>query len=132
MASFTTSLPLYITVGVRKRKDIYLNYNRVNNLHYQQRNQVKKLFTVKAVQELWNCPKFTKQIKITYTVYKPTRRRYDVMNVVAVVDKFFQDALVTAKKIDDDNYTVVPYVIGKHGGVSKDNPRVVIEIEEIE
>jgi len=132
MASFTTSLPLFISVGTRKKKDIYLNYNRVSNLHYQQRNQVKKLFTIKAVQQLWDCPKFDKQIKITYTVYKSTRRRYDVMNVVAVVDKFFQDALVEAKKIPDDNYTIVPDVRGIHGDIDKHKPRVDVMIEEIE
>lgn len=131
MASFTTSLPLYLTIGVRKKENIYFNLNRVNNLHYQKRNQVKKLFTVKAIQQLWDCPKFINQIKITYTVYKPTRRNYDVMNVVAVVDKFFQDSLVTAERIEDDNYKIVPHVVGIHGGIEKDNPRVDVLIEEI-
>lgn len=50
MAGFTLSLPLYVEVGVRKRKNIYFNYNRITGLHYQQRNQVKKLFTQLAVK----------------------------------------------------------------------------------
>lgn len=131
MASFTTSLPLSVRVGVRKKKDIYLNINRIFNIHYQQRNQVKKLFTQLTIQKLWDCPNFENPVKITYTVYKPTTRRYDVMNVVAVVDKFFQDALVEANKLVDDNYTVVPIVVGVHGGIEKDNPRVDVTIEEL-
>jgi len=132
MAGFTISLPLYIELGIKKKKNIYLNYNKLNNLHYQQRNQLKQRFTVLISKELSKCPTFNKQIKITYTVYKPTKRRYDVMNVVAVMDKFFQDVLVKNSKIQDDNYTVVPLVVGKHGGIDKENPRVDVLIEEME
>jgi len=131
MASFTTSLPLYVTIGVRKKKNIYFNYNRVMQLHFQQRNQIKKLFMNIVKKNLESCPKFTGKVYITYTVYKPSKRRYDVMNVVSIVDKFFQDTLVEEGKLQDDNYTIVPVITGIHGGISKSNPRVEVTIEEI-
>lgn len=100
-------------------------------MHYQLRNQLKVMFTNEAIYKLYDCPIFTKKIAIEYVIYKPTKRRYDVMNIVAIVDKFFQDALVKAGKIEDDDYTTVPHVVGKHGGIDKDNSRVDIIIKEI-
>ena len=131
MGEFRLSLPLYITTGVRKKVTHYLNFNRVLGMHFQVRNQVKRLFTEQVLTQLYDCPKFENQIKITYTVYKPSRRRYDVMNVVAIIDKFFQDALVVHGKIEDDDYKVVPMVTGIHGGIDKENARVDVLIEEV-
>lgn len=131
MASYNTSLPLYITTGVANKKHHYLNINKVFNMHFQLRNSVKKLFAEIVGALILSCPVFHKPIQITYVIYKPTKRRYDVMNVVAIIDKFFQDTLVEHGKITDDSYLIVPKVIGVHGGVDKYNPRVDVIIEEI-
>ena len=131
MASYTTSLPLFIEVGVRGRKKIWMNLNKVFGMHHQQRNQVKKRYDMECRKALQECPLF-KKCRITYTVFKPTKRRYDVMNVVAVVDKFLQDTLVGMGRLPDDNYDIVPEVVGKHGGIDKQNPRVEVTIEELE
>jgi len=132
MASFTTSLPLYVTIGVRKKKNIYFNYNRIIQLHFQQRNQIKRMFMNRVIVALKECLKFEDMARITYVVYRPNRRRYDVMNVVSIIDKFFQDTLVVADKILDDNYTIVPSVKGLHGGISKTHPRVDVLVEGID
>lgn len=72
-----------------------------------------------------------KKIRITYTLFMRTRCKSDVMNWISVVDKFFQDVLVKAGKLPDDNYEYVPEIICKFGGVDKLNPRIDIKIEEI-
>lgn len=64
-------------------------------------------------------------------MFKTNKRRYDVMNVVSIVDKFLQDSLVQAEKIEDDNYTVVPSITGIHGGIEKDRGRIEVSIKEM-
>lgn len=100
-------------------------------MFHHTRNTVKKLFTEIVGALIISCPLFHKPIQITYTIYKPTKRRYDVMNVVAIIDKFFQDTLVEHGKIPDDSYLFVPRVVGVHGGIDKENPRVDVVIEYI-
>ena len=51
------------------------------------------------------------------------------MNTVSIIDKFFEDALVVHGIITDDNFKVVPMVIGKIGEYDKSNPRVSVTIE---
>lgn len=131
MTSYKTSLPLYITTGKVKKKHHYLNINKVFNMHFQLRNTIKKLFTEIVGAFILSCPIFHNPIQITYVIYKPTKRRYDVMNVVAIIDKFFQDTLVEHGKITDDSYLIVPRVVGVHGGIDKNNPRVDVIIDEI-
>ena len=72
-----------------------------------------------------------------YTITSPihitigSNHKTDVMNWVSVVDKFFQDVLVKANKLPDDNYKYVPEIISKFGGIDKQNPRMEIVIEPI-
>ena len=73
-------------------------------------------------------PKF-KNCRITYTVFKGDRRRFDIANVCSVVDKFFCDAMVEAGKLPDDNAKVIDQVVYKYGGIDKGNPRVEIQVE---
>jgi len=53
------------------------------------------------------------------------------MNVGAVVDKFFCDALVTAGKIKDDDYKYLPVFGFKFGGIDKKRPRCEIMLRGI-
>ena len=71
-------------------------------------------------------------VKTTYYIYYPNKRKFDLDNVGSVTAKFFQDALVEFDKLPDDNYDYVKEVMFKFGGIDKDNPRVEVEIEEVE
>ena len=82
-------LPCYIKMGVKKVKNIPLNMNWYRNAHYQTLNKVKKNFEPISGE----CFKAEK-ISISYTLYLSNRRRTDVSNWVAIVDKFFLDFLV--------------------------------------
>ena len=46
------------------------------------------------------------------------------MNVIAVVDKFFQDALVEEKCIPTDDTDTVVKITSIYAGVDRSNPRI--------
>ena len=105
--------------------------NNYNKWHYQTKSKIKKLFTELAVEKLQNIPKSVNIIELTYTVYRGDAHSYDLMNVVSVFDKFFEDSLTAAKVISDDNYKVVRKITAIPGGIDKENPRVEVRIREI-
>lgn len=127
---FNVVSPLFIEIGVTKKRKIYLNMNTYRNLHYQTNNQVKRAYTALIGKQI---PKVTlNKIKITYTLYVGTLRALDIANVCSVVDKFFCDSMVTRGVIEDDNYNFLTEVVYKYGGLDRTNPRVDIEVQEIE
>lgn len=71
-----------------------------------------------------------KPILIRYTFYCKDKRR-DKMNIFSAFDKSFEDALQTCKIIKNDGWTDI--VNTEHYfHVDKSNPRVVVEIIEVE
>ena len=44
------------------------------------------------------------------------------------IDKFFCDALVSEKKLEDDNYTFLTSVQYQFGSIDKENPRVTVSL----
>lgn len=73
-------------------------------------------------------PLFNKPIQLHYRVYTGSTHKSDIMNWVAVIDKFFQDVLVQEGKLVDDNYDYVNFVSAEFIQVDKQNPRVEIDI----
>ena len=67
-------------------------------------------------------------IEIRYDVWFGSSRRQDVMNVGAVIDKFFEDCLVSNGIIPDDNSYHVIDTHFRYAGVSKNNPHVDITV----
>ena len=74
--------------------------------------------------------KITKPVIIHYHYYEPNARR-DYGNIHAVAQKFVEDALQIAKVLVNDNQK---YVKGFTADFEVDasNPRIVIDIEEVE
>lgn len=124
MHSDQLDLPITIQIG---RKKFPLNLNFYRNAHYQTLNKMKVLFAELISTQLQSLPKF-KEISLIYTLYPKTHRLCDVANICTVVDKFFCDALVSAKKIEDDNYTFLKNIQYKFGNIDKENPRVTVQI----
>jgi Holliday junction resolvase RusA-like endonuclease len=129
------NLPLHVTLP-RKRtvdKKFYLNLNAYRNGHYQMLNDVKNVFkniifdTVKRENIDF---KYTPPLEITYTIYPKNRRKFDIANVLTVVQKFADDALVELGLIEDDDYTIVDSVRYRFGEIDKDNPRVEMCVYE--
>ena len=54
------------------------------------------------------------------------------MNVISVIDKFFQDALVERGCIEADDLSIVIEVNSKYIGIDKENPRLEVTITKID
>lgn len=121
--------PLEVKVSA-KRKFI-LNLNQYRNTHYRISNTAKikyKEFISSQLDEL--NVKISKCV-IVYTVYKGDTRRFDIGNICAIHQKFFEDALTEAGIITDDKHDVIPVCVFASGGVDNVKPRVEIEVFEM-
>lgn len=74
--------------------------------------------------------KITKPVIIHYHYYEPNARR-DLGNIHAVAQKFIEDALQITKVLVNDNQKCVRGFTADFD-IDKDNPRIVVEIEEVE
>lgn len=74
--------------------------------------------------------KITKPVIIHYHYYEPNARR-DLGNIHAVAQKFIEDALQITKVLANDNQKCVRGFTADFD-IDKDNPRIVVEIEEVE
>ena len=128
MATYTILSPLRVRVS--KNKEFSLNLNIYRNAAYYLLNISKIVYKEQLIDQVSRLPTFT-QIQLTYTLYPPTNRKMDISNILSIHDKYFSDVLVELGKIRDDDYKYIPSVIYKFGEVDKSNPRVEIEIEEI-
>lgn len=68
----------------------------------------------------------------TYTAYPASNRKFDLGNVLSIIQKFTDDALIEMNVINDDSYKVIPVVSYKFGRVDKENPRVELEINTVD
>ena len=105
-----------------KKTRYYLNLNQYRNWHYQANNKLKRQFKNQIEPQLG----FTidGKCKIQYYYYAPDKRKRDLMNIISVVDKYFQDALVEKKCILSDDTSIVTKISGEYCGIDKQNPRV--------
>ena len=126
MIKQTFTVPLKITLGVRKFHTYWISMNNYHNWHFQVRNNIKKAFTDQVDTSILT--KAIPPIQLIYSFYYPNLSHRDIGNSLAVVDKFTADALVLAGIIPDDNYTVVQSIVGEFGGIDKDNPRCEVTI----
>ena len=120
--------PLTVPVG---KKIFSLNLNVYRNTHHQTLNKAKVNYKLLMASQMTSKHRFNK-ISISYRLYPKTHRKCDISNILCVVDKFFCDALVDSGMLDDDNYLFLPEVKFYMGEVDKNNPRVEIEVTEIE
>lgn len=126
------NLPSHITLWKKDgtSKKYALNFNRVKNLHGFEYNRIKEEFTRLVLPLIEQLPTYEK-VELTYTLFTGSGHKSDLMNWISVVDKFFQDTLVQAGKLPDDNYLYVPQIRAIYGGIDKSNPRVQVEIKSL-
>jgi len=98
--TYTFTLPLSVILPRKKVPDVKkaLNLNGYRNWHYQISNEVKHLFMPITVE-----PFNAKRVRISYSITKKRKARYDTMNIITIVDKFFCDWLVAEKMLPDDS-----------------------------
>mgnify|MGYP002641205258 CR=1 FL=1 len=125
--------PLYVLIPRKTKADIkwYLNQNKYRNTHFQVLNQTKTIYKHLLAQQIAELPSF-KRVSLELHIYASNKRLFDIDNIASVHCKYFLDALVEAKKLEEDNYLFVPEIHTYFKDVNKDDPRVDILIKELE
>lgn len=129
MSIQTLSVPIRLEVGVRKKKTYYLNLNGFRNWQFQLNNQLKKLFKITVAKDVRKLQPITTPCRITYAIFYPSRRAFDLDNIGSVISKFTNDALVELGILVDDNFNYITEIRFVYGGVDKENPRCDVRIE---
>lgn len=127
----TINIPICLEAGIRKKKNFFLNLNSYNRWHFQEKNQLKKLFKISILKDVRELKPIEK-CEITFKIFYPTKRLFDLDNVGSVLSKFTHDVLTEAEIIPDDNYQVVSKLTFEFGGIDTINPRAEVEIKEIQ
>jgi|GEM_PF-2751593 len=97
----------YVMVGNKK---FSLNLNVYRNAHFQVLNKAKIIFKNKLLAEYPEIYEIkANQVEIGYYIERCDNRKFDTMNIISIVDKFFLDALVESGCIPDDNFKYVTY-----------------------
>ena len=119
-----------LRVPQSKSKDFLLNLNAYRNAHYMVLNKTKMEFKDVMREQIEKLPAMNK-VRLTYVLFVSSNRRCDLTNMISVIDKYFEDALVELGKLPDDNFNYVPELVFRFGNVDPSNPRVEIYIEEL-
>lgn len=130
MSAQVLNVPIRLEAGVRKKKTFYLNLNQYKQWHFQESNQLKKLFKIAVAKDIRQLTPLKGSCKIEYKIFYPTNRKFDLDNIGSIVCKFTQDALVELGFLVEDNITIIKEVTFKFGGVDKENPRCEVTIIE--
>ena len=120
-------LPLFVFVSKVRKK--WLTLNSYRNWHYKVSNNCKKKFK-EDIKHLLDF-RLDGKVKIDYEYYAPDKRKRDLMNVISVIDKFFQDAMVESGCIEADDISIVVEVNSKYMGIDRERPRLEVTIKKI-
>ena len=126
---YKLELPIYYTVSEKK---ILVGMNWYRNAHNFLSDRAKKHYCSLIKNQLWYLDKEHIKIdryNIKYKLYTGSNRP-DMMNIVAVIDKYAQDAIKDAGLTIDDSVKHNRKVSVEFVEVDKNNPRIEMEIME--
>lgn len=128
----SATLPIYWNNEKKTKKSTthLCGMNFYRNQHYHVKNKLKKDIEELAINQLKQQAPITTQYTVEYTLYYKSKV-CDGSNVIALMEKFFLDALQAANLVAEDN---VQYHVGSSwsvGGCDKDNPRCEITVKEL-
>lgn len=118
-------LPIYIE-GKGKRKTM-LGMNWYRNVHFFKSNDVKKSYKEIVEEKLKGSKIKLKDYQIEYKLFYKVDS-CDMMNIIAVVDKFLQDSLQELGIVENDNVQHCKKVMCEVREQDKINPRVCVTI----
>lgn len=127
--TFVSPIAIFLPRKTKPAKRVALNLNTYRNLNFIVNNIIKVQYCESMKKQL-ECIKLKTPISVKFTLHRKDKREGDRANVLSVVEKFFCDSLVHFGCVPDDSDN---YIISSHyftGEISKENPRVVIEIYE--
>jgi len=124
---YTLKAPYFIEL---RGKRYPCNLNSYRNTHYRIMNQLKKKFKDLMREQIETLPTMNR-VKIHYIIHYENARSYDIDNIVSVVSKFFQDALVELNRLPDDSFNHITKIIGTAGNISRNDGYIEIKIKEL-
>lgn len=128
----TVILPIYYTQEFKTKpnKTSLVGMNLYRNAHHFLQNNMKKHFQDLVIEQLPPVVEVIQQFTVTYKLYYKSPV-CDASNVVALIEKFYLDAIKEHGLIIDDN---VNYHISSSWQViaqDKTNPRIEVTIKEL-
>lgn len=128
----TVILPIYYTQEFKTKpnKTSLVGMNLYRNAHHFLQNNMKKHFQDLVIEQLPSVVEVVQQFTVTYKLYYKSPV-CDASNVVALIEKFYLDAIKEHGLIIDDN---VNYHISSSWQViaqDKTNPRIEVTIKEL-
>lgn len=128
----TVILPIYYTQEFKTKpnKTSLVGMNLYRNAHYFLQNNMKKHFQDLVIEQLPPVVEVIQQFTVTYKLYYKSPV-CDASNIVALIEKFYLDAIKEHGLIIDDN---VNYHISSSWQViaqDKTNPRIEVTIKEL-
>lgn len=119
-----------LKIMASKTKEWILNLNQYRNTYFRTLNTCKINYKQDMRSQIATSPSYNK-VACIYTVYPKSKRSFDIGNVCCIHQKFFEDALVELGKLEDDNFTKIPLTVYQFGEIDQNNPRVEIEVVEL-
>ena len=103
-------------------KKYQLNYNALRNINRFTLGSLKNQF-YEDFKPLDNAigqkrSYLNKQVRLIYSITSANYRKFDIANILSVVDKFACDCLVKDKIISEDNWQYLTSVVYQFGGVT--------------
>ena len=128
----TVILPIYYTQEFKTKpnKTSLVGMNLYRNAHHFLQNNMKKYFQDLVIEQLPSVVEVIQQFTVTYKLYYKSPV-CDASNIVALIEKFYLDAIKEHGLIIDDN---VNYHISSSWQViaqDKTNPRIEVTIKEL-
>ena len=128
----TVILPIYYTQEFKTKpnKTSLVGMNLYRNAHHFLQNNMKKHFQDLVIEQLPPVVEVVQQFTVTYKLYYKSPV-CDASNIVALIEKFYLDAIKEHSLIIDDN---VNYHISSSWQViaqDKTNPRIEVTIKEL-
>lgn len=128
----TVILPIYYIQEFKTKpnRTSLVGMNLYRNAHYFLQNNMKKHFQDLIIEQLPSVVEVIQQFTVTYKLYYKSPV-CDASNIVALIEKFYLDAIKEHGLIIDDN---VNYHISSSWQViaqDKTNPRIEVTIKEL-
>lgn len=125
--------PLFVDLPRKTKKDkrVYLNLNVYRNLNRFTNGDAKKKYCEDMGKQLKGL-KLKTPVRITYVLFKGSKRKTDRANILSIIEKFSCDALVHWGCLIDDEDKFIFSTEYFTGGIDKTNPRCEIEIKSCE
>lgn len=128
----TIVLPIYYIQEFKTKanKTHLVGMNLYRNAHHFLQNAMKKHFQELVLEQLPSVEQKLKQFTVDYKIYYKSPV-CDGSNIVALIEKFYLDAIKTHGLISDDNVNFHLGSTWSVAGQDKENPRIEIAIKEI-